>query len=144
MHIAHSEGYSVMVHVNGADTIRAAALAGADSVEHGYFADQDALDIMAEKQILWVPTLSAVKAFIGREGVDRAVAERTLEEQLSCLARARELGIPVAAGSDCGAVGVPHGEGSRREYELLARAGFTDDETEESNRKLWEKFSHRG
>ena len=141
--IAHSEGYSVMVHVNGADTVRAAVMAGADSIEHGYFVDQETLDIMAEKQTLWVPTLAAVEAFIGRKGGDRAVAERTLEEQLIALTKAREKGVPVASGSDSGAVGVLHGKGSLREYELLSRAGFTDAEIKASNKRLREKFSHK-
>lgn len=141
--IAHSEGYSVMVHVNGADTVRAAVMAGADSIEHGYFVDRETIEIMAEKQTLWVPTLAAVEAFIGRQGTDRDVAEKTLDEQLALLAKAREMGIPVASGSDSGAVGVPHGKGSMREYELLNRAGFTDAEIEASNEKLREKFSHK-
>ena len=141
--IAHSEGYSVMVHVNGADTVRAAVMAGADSIEHGYFVDRETIEIMAEKQTLWVPTLAAVEAFIGRQGTDRDVAEKTLDEQLALLAKAREMGIPVASGSDSGAVGVPHGKGSMREYELLSRAGFTDAEIEASNEKIREKFSHK-
>ena len=141
--IAHSEGYSVMVHVNGADTVRAAVMAGADSIEHGYFVDRETIEIMAEKQTLWVPTLAAVEAFIGRQGTDRDVAEKTLDEQLASLAKAREMGVPVASGSDSGAVGVPHGKGSMREYELLSRAGFTDAEIEASNEKLREKFSHK-
>lgn len=141
--IAHSEGYSVMVHVNGADTVRAAVMAGADSIEHGYFVDRETIEIMAEKQTLWVPTLAAVEAFIGRQGTDRDVAEKTLDEQLASLAKAREMGVPVASGSDSGAVGVPHGKGSMREYELISRAGFTDAEIEASNEKLREKFSHK-
>ena len=141
VHIAHGEGYSVMVHVNGAQTVRAAALAGADSVEHGYFADQETLDIMAEKHVVWVPTLASTEAFIGRKGIDRAVAERTVDEQMASLAKAREMGIPVAAGSDSGAVGVPHGKGTVREYELLLKAGFTPEEIETANGMLWKRFA---
>lgn len=141
VNIAHGEGYRVMAHVNGAETVRAAALAGVDSVEHGYFADEAALEAMAKKKTLWVPTLAAVEAFIGREGIYSAVAEKTLDEQLISLAKAHDMGISVASGSDSGAVGVPHGAGSLREYDLLNRAGFTDDEIEASNKKLWETFS---
>ncbi|MBR5045702.1 MAG: amidohydrolase family protein [Oscillospiraceae bacterium] len=144
VHIAHCEGYSVMAHVNGEQTVRAAAAAGVDSVEHGYFADRESLDIMSEKQIIWVPTLAAVEAFIGREGIGCAVAERTLDEQLDCVARARTMKIPVAAGSDSGAVGVPHGAGTLREYELLAGAGLTPDEIESANEMLRKKFAPRG
>lgn len=141
VNIAHSEGYNVMAHVNGAETIRAAVLAGADSIEHGYFADRDTLEIMAEKQTLWVPTLAAVEAFICRDGIDRKVAEETLDEQLTLLAEAHGMGIPIASGSDSGAFGVPHGAGSLREYELLMRAGFTETEIDASNEKLRKRFS---
>ncbi|MBR4928691.1 MAG: amidohydrolase family protein [Oscillospiraceae bacterium] len=144
VHIAHCEGYSVMAHVNGERTIRAAAAAGVDSVEHGYFADQETMEIMADKQIIWVPTLAAVEAFIGREGIDRAVAEKTLDEQIDRITRARTMKIPVAAGSDSGAVGVPHGTGTLREYELLAGTGLTPDEIQSSNRLLRKKFTSRG
>ncbi|MBP0970246.1 MAG: amidohydrolase family protein [Oscillospiraceae bacterium] len=140
VNIAHGEGLSVMVHANGAQTIRAAAEAGADSVEHGYFADRAALDAMAENRVIWVPTLAAVEAFIGREGIDLAVAERTLDEQLHCLSKAREMRITVAAGSDSGAVGVPHGQGTVREHYLLIRAGFTEEEVSEANERLWKRF----
>ena len=141
VHIAHEEGYSVMAHANGAKTICAAVLAGVDSIEHGYFIDRDTLDIMAEKQVFWDPTLAAADAFIGRAGFDRSVAEKTVEEQLLSLAKARELGVHVAAGSDSGAVGVPHGKGTLREYELLSRAGFTADEINAYCAELWKKFS---
>jgi len=141
VHIAHGEGFRVMAHVNGAETIRAAVLAGVDSVEHGYFADRDAMEAMAEKKTLWVPTLAAVEAFTGREGIDTSVAERTLREQIRCIEKAKAMGIPVAAGSDSGAVGVPHGRGTMREYELLSAAGLTEADIEASNVKLREVFS---
>lgn len=141
--IAHGEGYAVMVHVNGPETIRAAAEAGVDSVEHGYFADAAALEAMAENHTLWVPTLAATEAFVGRTGIDRAVAEATLARQLDALRIGMEMGIDIAAGSDSGAVGVPHGAGTVREYELLARAGLTRERIDEANKKLRERFSSR-
>ena len=47
--IAHGEGFAVMAHVNGADTVRAAIEAGTDSIEHGYFMDDDCLRALAER-----------------------------------------------------------------------------------------------
>ena len=35
IHIAHEEGFPVMAHTNGSQAVRAAALAGVDSIEHG-------------------------------------------------------------------------------------------------------------
>lgn len=142
--IAHGEGLAVMVHVNGADTVRAAAEAGVDSIEHGYFFREELLPLLAEKKIVWVPTLAAAEAFIGRAGIDVAgAAQKTLDEQLCLLRLAKELGVMVAAGSDSGAVGVPHGPGTKREYELLARAGIEGETLRRGNECLREKFSPR-
>ena len=122
--IAHGEGFRVMTHVNGAETVRAAAEAGADSVEHGYFVDQPALEAMAEAGSVWVPTLAATEAFIGRPGFNTDAAERTVRVQQEALNRFAAMGGIIAVGSDSGAVGVPHGPGTRREYELLSEAGI--------------------
>ena len=140
--MAHEAGYSVMVHINGADTIRAAAEAGVDSVEHGYFSDDAALEAMAAHDVLWVPTLAAVAAFIGRTGIDRnGTAAETVRRQMRQLKRASQMGIHIASGSDSGAVGVPHGPGTIREYELLAEAGISRDRIEESNAMLKSRFA---
>ena len=58
VHIAHSEGFSVMAHANGAETVLAAAQAGIDSVEHGAYLNEEALHAMKEAGTVWVPTLS--------------------------------------------------------------------------------------
>ena len=138
--IAHGEGFRVMTHCNGAETIRAAARAGVDSMEHGYFADAAALEAMAGHGTIWVPTLAAVEAFVGREGFDTAVAERTLRTQQEALGRFAAMGGTIAAGSDSGAVGVPHGRGARREYALLAEASLTPEAIEAGSERLRRAF----
>jgi len=120
--IAHGEGLRVMAHVNGADTVRAALEAGTDSIEHGYFMDEECIALLKESGAVWVPTVSAVAAFKGREGCDGAVVERTVASQLANIKAALELGAYVACGSDSGAVGVPHGAGTRAEAGWLERA----------------------
>ena len=119
----HHRGLKVMVHVNGADAVLSAAKAGVDSIEHGYYAEDAGLEAMAENGCIWVPTLAAVDAFVGREGFDSACVERVLQRQLAQVKKAAAMGVLVASGSDAGAVGVPHGEGIHRELTLLAQAG---------------------
>lgn len=138
--MAHGEGFAVMAHVNGPDTVRAAVDAGIDSIEHGYFLDLSCLRAMADAGTLWVPTVAATCAFIGRDGFNDAAARRTVETQLEMLRRAAALGVSVAAGSDSGAVGVPHGAGTETEYRLLRSAGLTDEQLERANRALAERF----
>ena len=142
--IAHGEGFRVMTHVNGPETVRAAALAGVDSVEHGYFSDEAALDAMAEHNTVWVPTLAAVEAFVGRAGFDEPTAAATVRRQTEALARFAAMGGLVASGSDSGAVGVPHGAGTRREYELLADAGITPGQLRAGNAAIRERFRAGG
>lgn len=141
--LAHEAGFPVMVHVNGPEAVRAAAEAGAESVEHGYFADEAALQAMAAHGTVWVPTLAAVEAFLRRPEMNAAVAEETVSRQGEMLRRAEEMGVLIAAGSDSGAVGVPHGEGTRREYDLLSRAGISPETVEEGNRTLRKTFRPR-
>lgn len=141
--IAHGEGFAVMAHVNGAETVRAAIDAGTDSVEHGYFMDDDCLRALAASGTIWVPTVAAIDAFIDRPGFDTAVARRTLETQLERIRRASDMGAQIASGSDSGAVGVPHGVGTETEYVLLRRAGLTDAQIENANRALATRFVRR-
>ena len=141
--IAHGEGFAVMAHVNGAETVRAAVEAGTDSIEHGYFMDEACLRALASSDTIWVPTVAATHAFIDRPGFDPAVTRRTVATQIETVRRASELGAKIAAGSDSGAVGVMHGEGTRTEYRLLREAGLTDAQLAQANRALAERFVRR-
>ncbi|MBE6996794.1 MAG: Xaa-Pro dipeptidase [Ruminococcaceae bacterium] len=138
--IAHGEGFAVMAHVNGAETVHAAIAAGTDSIEHGYFMDADCLAALAESDCIWVPTVAATHAFIGRAGFNDDAARRTVERQLAMVKLAAARGVRIAAGSDSGAVGVPHGAGTETEYRLLASAGLTEEAIARANRALAARF----
>ncbi len=109
VHIAHEEGFTVMAHANGARTMEAAAAAGVDSIEHGAYADADALAAMAENGTVWVPTVSTVCNLLekGRfdDGAVSAIAAHTGENLRNFAAMS---GL-IACGSDAGAWAVPHG-----------------------------------
>ena len=132
--LSHEAGFAVMVHVDGDEAVSAAVEAGADSIEHGYFLTEKTVDAMAEGGTLWVPTLSAVAAFVGRAGYDDTVAAETLRVQQQRVRYALERGALVCSGSDSGAWGVPHGQGLQRELALLG------DGCEKGNRSLRERF----
>ena len=137
---AHDSGLRVMAHVNGADAVLAAAKAGTDSIEHGYYADDACLEAMAASGCIWVPTLAAVETFTGREGMDTAVVETILQRQFEQVRKASAAGVPVASGSDAGAVGVLHGGGILRELELLEKAGVPADRIASANERLRHRF----
>ena len=122
IHIAHGEGFSVMAHVNGADTVLAALEAGVDSVEHGAYMDGPVVRALAGSGAVWVPTLSTVGNLIGNGRFPDEVLERILDSQLRNVAHCAELGGTIALGSDAGAYCVYHADAVKDEYEYLRRA----------------------
>lgn len=108
VHIAHEEGLPVMAHCNGARTMESAALAGADSIEHGAYADDDALAAMAENGTIWVPTLSTVANLRGNGRFNEAAVAAIYKTAAQNIQRFAALGGLLAVGSDAGAWAVPH------------------------------------
>ena len=103
IHIAHEEGMAVMAHVNGADAVRAAALAGADSIEHGNYIDRDCIDAMKEKGTVWVPTLVTTGNLLGCGRYPQEELEKIFDSARANVSCAWEKGVLLAAGSDAGA-----------------------------------------
>lgn len=120
IHIAKEEGFSVMVHGNGARTVEAAARAGVDSVEHGAYLDEDALQAMAEAGTVWVPTLSTVGNLRGKGRFREEAVQSILESALANVESFARMGGLLAPGTDAGAWAVEHG--SLSEYALLEMA----------------------
>jgi imidazolonepropionase-like amidohydrolase len=128
--VASEAGRPVMVHANGREPVRAALLAGCHSIEHGFFMGRENLETMAERGIFWVPTVYTMKAFLDnftRLGGDaeRQVVAGNLDHQLEQLALARQLGVPVALGTDAGSLGVHHGQSLGEELQLFLDAGYS-------------------
>lgn len=117
VHIAHEEGFAVMAHANGAETVMAAAQAGVDSVEHGAYLNGEALAAMAESGTVWVPTLSTIGNLRGKGRYPDTEVEAILYSAMENVAAFANLGGLLAVGTDAGAWAVPHG--SLTEYDLL-------------------------
>ena len=117
VHIAHEEGLAVMAHANGARTVRAAAQAGVDSVEHGAYLDEEALHAMQEAGTVWVPTLSTIGNLRGKGRFQEQAVAQIFQSAAENVRRFAALGGLLAPGSDAGAWAVPHG--SLSEYKLL-------------------------
>ena len=114
----------VGIHAMGGLSAKWAAMAGADSVDHGYYLDEETLDIMAQKGIAYVPTLAINYACVrhrGCEGVTDAMAdwaERTLnEEQAPTIRLARQKGVRICVGNDACS---PYNDHDGTGYELMA------------------------
>jgi imidazolonepropionase-like amidohydrolase len=108
---AHRLGRKVAAHAQGPAAIRAAAIGGVDSVEHGGLIDDDAARLLAERHIVLVPTLARL-----------AQNPRLYENTIARVRRARELGVALVLGTD-GTV-LPHGENAK-EFDALIAVGMT-------------------
>ena len=142
IHIAHEEGMAVMAHVNGADAVRAAALAGADSIEHGNYIDRDCIDALKEKGTVWVPTLVTTGNLLGCGRYPQEELEKIFDSARANVSCAWEKGVLLAAGSDAGAYRVLHGQGLVDEYQIFCDL-FGETEELKNRLKEGESVIHR-
>lgn len=128
IHIAHEEGMAVMVHGNGREAVLPAVLAGADSIEHGNYIDEECLLAMKEMGCIWVPTIVTTKNLIHCGRYDDLVLEKIYQMERENLSRGAAIGVKLACGSDAGAYRVLHGKGLRDEevifQETLSEEGW--------------------
>ena len=124
IHIAHQEGMAVMAHCNGGANALAAANAGVDSIEHGAYLSREALEAMAEKGVVWVPTISTVYHLLGKGRYPDDQVRRIWESACENISAFCGLGGLLASGTDAGAWAVAHGSD---EEPLLLQAGATQE-----------------
>ncbi|MDR3278633.1 MAG: Xaa-Pro dipeptidase [Oscillospiraceae bacterium] len=121
VNIAHGEGLRVMAHCNGAENIKNALRSGVDSLEHGFWADREAVDLLCETGAVWVPTCAAVSNLVGEGRYGDAALTAILNRHGDMLRYAAARGALIASGSDCGAYRVLQGVGTDDEYAALRR-----------------------
>jgi imidazolonepropionase-like amidohydrolase len=125
---ARTRGWPVMVHANGAQPVGAAIAAGARSIEHGFFMGRDNLERLAARAVTWVPTTVTMQGYCVHSdphSTAHEISRRNRDHQLAQLRRAHAVGVDVAAGTDAGTIGVPHGRSLGAEIALLMQAGFS-------------------
>ncbi|UNC91418.1 amidohydrolase family protein [Candidatus Contubernalis alkaliaceticus] len=125
----------VMVHASSDEAVSIAVEAGVHTVEHGYFMSLQTLELMAEKEVAWVPTVAPVAAalkevqILGLEGsngkVKPEVLEKTIENHLEKIKLAQEIGVTLGIGTDAGSPGVSWQQGFWQEMQYYARAGLS-------------------
>lgn len=108
---AHRVRRKVAAHATDDMSVRIAAEAGVDSVEHAYSVSDEVLKIMAEKKIYLVPTDGPVESYLDvfvrpRNPTPEQLKQqeesikRLVEGSRDRLRRAIKAGVPIAAGSD--------------------------------------------
>src|SRR5215470_18013592 len=61
---AHKAGKPVAVHAHAAEAVRRAILAGADTVEHGALMDDAVIDLLVQKDVVYVPNLYLAEYYL--------------------------------------------------------------------------------
>ena len=127
---AHRRNARIAIHSRGSDSTRAAAEAGVDWIMHADLATEADLEVVAEKGVRIMPTITFLKhaVEVGRDfgRSDREVDQikHNLEGGYSMLQQARALGVKVLCGTDSGNSPVmPYGELHANEMEILVKYG---------------------
>lgn len=125
-------GVPVAAHAHAAEGIREAVLAGARSIEHGTYMDDETIELMAERGTFLVPTIYVGDYYA--DG-DLLLAQDKQDDYaanyrstfLAAVGRAHKRGVKVAVGVDLGGYAVDPTVFAR-EFAVLVEAGMTPAE----------------
>ncbi|HTP69776.1 MAG TPA: amidohydrolase family protein [Dongiaceae bacterium] len=125
---AHALRRKTAAHAHGAEAAKRAIRAGIDSIEHGSFLDDEALDMMKQRGTYLVPTLMAAQGL--QERFDKNVyvppaiaakAHAAINSMHSTFQRALAKGVNIGLGTD--AAVYPHGRNAE-EFHQMADLGM--------------------
>ena len=118
--IAHDMGLSVMAHTNGATEISNAIEARVDSIEHGFFMENESVFALKEEKIVWIPTYTPVANLLSEDKFNHEIINRILELHKANIIHAIAQNVNLGLGSDAGSFPVPHAKGTISEYAYLS------------------------
>jgi len=121
---AHALRRKTAAHAHGAEAAKRAIRAGIDSIEHGSFLDDEALEMMKQHGTYLVPTLMAVEGL--QEKFDRGIyvppaiaakARAAISAIRSTFQRALAKGVKIGMGTDAGVY--PHGRNTEEFHQMV-------------------------
>ncbi|MGB6682815.1 MAG: amidohydrolase family protein, partial [Candidatus Acidiferrum sp.] len=125
---AHALHRKTAAHAHGAEGAKRAIRAGIDSIEHGTFLDDEALDMMKARGTYYVPTLMAPEGI--QEQIDKGIyipppilvkAKTAIASIHQTFQKALAKGIKIGLGTD--AAVYPHGR-NPEEFHLMVDLGM--------------------
>ena len=121
---AHASKLKTAAHAHGAEGAKRAIRAGIDSIEHGSFLDDEALDMMKAKGTYFVPTLMAAQGLRERIASGgklppeiREKAERAMKAVPETFKKAVAKGVKIGLGTD--AAVYPHGRNAEEFHQMV-------------------------
>ena len=134
--IAHDNHKHVAAHCHALRGIENAVEAGADSIEHCTFADDDVLKLMAARGTALVPTICAGALLFRDDDVVATMPEHLRDRMAAfndvhdaAVRRAHELGVTIAMGTDAGTPGNHHGLNAHECVFLVEHCGLSPAES---------------
>jgi imidazolonepropionase-like amidohydrolase len=127
---AHRMGRRVAAHAQATQGIKNGVLAGVDSIEHGIYLDEEACELMRERNTALVPTLAyfyriaTLGEGLGSPAYAVRKAKEVVEAHMKSFALAMRMGLCIGMGTDFeGSPLFPHGENGM-ELELMVQGGM--------------------
>ncbi len=121
---AHALRLRVATHCHGAEAAKRAIRAGVNSIEHGTFLDDEALDMMKQHGTYLVPTLMAVQGL--QEQLDKGIyippaisvkAQLAIANIRKTFQKALAKGVNIGLGTD--AAVYPHGRNAEEFHQMV-------------------------
>jgi imidazolonepropionase-like amidohydrolase len=121
---AHALRRKVATHCHGAEAAKRAIRAGVDSIEHGTFLDDEALNMMKQHGTYFVPTLMAVQGL--QEQLDKGIylppaialkARMAIAQIRLTFQKALAKGVNIGLGTD--AAVYPHGRNPEEFHQMV-------------------------
>ncbi|UXU68861.1 metal-dependent hydrolase family protein [Mammaliicoccus sciuri] len=128
----------VMAHAQGLQGVKQCIEAGIHSIEHGIYLDDEAVQLMKEKEMYLVPTLLAPLSVIefaeelGMSENSIKKSKQVMQDHIDSFKKAHQAGVKIAMGTDAGVF--KHGT-NLRELELMVEHGMTEIEAIVSSTK---------
>lgn len=128
----------VMAHAQGLQGVKQCIEAGIHSIEHGIYLDDEAVQLMKEKEMYLVPTLLAPLSVIefaeelGMSENSIKKSKQVMQNHIDSFKKAHQAGVKIAMGTDAGVF--KHGT-NLRELELMVEHGMSEMEAIVSSTK---------